>query len=269
MKPLSLRALWIVLAVAGLSCRSISAAPSVEPKSPVDSVRQAVTEWSKLRAETVRLETNWESERQLLNSTLKAERERAQALVTQKTSLEAKNAGERDSLAAIGAQNAAAEAAINSASEHLSKIVAELLALRPKLPPRLSQALELPYRSLANPALSPGERMQFVTTILNRCAQFNKVITYGDEPLTLPGDTDRRMLEVIYWGASHAYALDRVGGKAFLGAPGAQGWNWEPARGAEKSVAQLIAIYRDKSDPQFIEAPAQISKALANESSNR
>jgi hypothetical protein len=254
----------IGLAVAALFCGRAMAAPAAEAASPVDSVRQSVTEWAKIRTETVRLETNWESERELLNSTLKAQRERAQTLVTQKKTLESKTAGERDSLATIAAQNTTAEAALNAATDRLRKIGTELLALRPWLPPRLSQALELPYRSLANPALTPGERMQFVTTILNRCAQFNKAITYGDELLTLPGETGHRMLEVIYWGASHAYALDRSGGKGYFGSPGAQGWTWEPAPGAEKSFSQLIAIYRDKADPQFVEVPAHVSDVLPN-----
>lgn len=254
----------IGLLVATLFCGRAIAAASAEAVLPVDSVRQAVTEWAKIRAETVRLETNWDSERELLNSTVKAQREQAQALASQKKNLEAKTAGERDSLATLTAQNAAAEAALKDATNRLREIGAEVVALRPRLPPRLSEALELPYRSLANPALTPGERMQFVTTILNRCAQFNQTITFGDEPLTLPGETDRRMLEVIYWGASHAYALDRADGKAYFGSPGAKGWTWELAPGAEKSVAQLISIYRDQSDPQFVEVPAQISAAIQN-----
>lgn len=254
----------IGLVVAALFCgRAIAAAPA-EAVLPVDSVRQAVTEWAKIRAETVRLETNWDSERELLTSTLKAQRERAQALASQKKNLEATTSGERDALATLAAQNATAEAALNNATNRLRDLGAQVVALRPWLPPRLSQALELPYRSLANPALTAGERMQFVTTILNRCAQFNQTITFGDEPLTLPGETDRRMLEVIYWGASHAYALDRAGGKAYFGSPGAKGWTWELAPGAEKSVAQLIAIYRDQSDPEFVEVPAQISDSLPN-----
>lgn len=261
--------LWLVgwvslgLAIAVLLGGRAAAAPA-EPVLPVDAVRQVVTEWAKIRAETVRLETNWESERELLTSTLKAQHERAETLANQKKTLESKTAGERDALASLATQNAAAEAALNTATERLRQIGAQLVTLRPWLPPRLSQALELPYRSLANPALTPGERMQFVTTILNRCAQFNKAITYGDEPLTLPGDTDRRMVEVIYWGASHAYAFDRAGGKAYFGSPGAQGWSWEPSPGSEKSVALLIAIYRDKADPQFVEVPAHVSDALPN-----
>ncbi len=256
--------LGLTFTALALCCGRAVAATPAEPTAPVDSVRQAVTEWAKIRSETVRLETNWETEREILNSTLKAQRERAQTLATEKKTLEAKTVLERDSLTTLAAQNATAETALKAATDRLGKVGAELIALRPWLPPRLSQALELPYRSLANPALTPGERMQFVSTILNRCAQFNKAITYGDELLTLPGETGRRMLEVIYWGASHAYALDRAGGKSYFGSPGAQGWTWEPAPGADKSTAQLIAIYRDKADPQFIEVPAHISDVQPN-----
>ena len=207
----------------------------------------------------MRLESTWESERELLNSTLKAQRERLQGLTSQKKDLEAKTANERDSLASLGAQNTTGETALNAATDRLRQIGAELITLRPWLPPRLSEALELPYRSLASATLTPGERMQYVTTILNRCAQFNKAITYGDEPITVPGENGRRMLEVIYWGASHAYALDRAGGKAYFGSPGTEGWNWAAAPDAEKSVGKLIAIYRDKADPEFVEVPARVS----------
>lgn len=252
----------LALAIATLGCGTLVAAPAAATTTPVDSVRQSVTEWAKIRTETVRLETNWESERELLNSTLKAQRERVQELANQKKVLESKGTEDRNALAALTAQNAAGEAALNLATDRLRKITAELIKLRPWLPPRLSVALELPYRSLANPALTPGEHMQFVTSILNRCAQFNKTITYGDEPISLPGESDRLMLEVIYWGASHAYALDRAGGKAYFGSPGAQGWSWEPSPNGTQAFAQLMAIYRDKADPEFVEVPAHVSDAL-------
>ena len=258
-----------LLIAAAISVQSDAAAPAAPavpaaPALPVDAVRQVVTEWAKIRAETVKLEGTWETERELLTSTLKAERERAQALVTEKKNLEAKSAGERETLAGLTTQNATADAALKTASDRLQAIGAQLLALRASLPPRLSQALELPYRSLANPALTPSERMQLVTTVLNRCAFFNKAITYGDEAMTLPGESVSRMLEVIYWGASHGYAFDRAASKAYFGSPGTTGWTWAPAPGAEKSVAQLIAIYRDKADPQFVEIPAHVNKSLPN-----
>ncbi|HWA84699.1 MAG TPA: DUF3450 family protein [Opitutus sp.] len=252
------------LILAGLPWLMAGSLAAAEGSGSVASVEKTVGEWAKVRAETVRLETDWEAEHELLQSTLKALQERAKALADDKKSLSAKTAGERESLATLAAENAASEAALGAAAARLAKVSAQLVELRHSLPPRLSQALELPYRSLADPKLSPGERMQFVTTILNRCAQFNSTITYGEEPLTIPGVDGTRLLEVIYWGASHAYALDRAGGKAYLGSPEAQGWGWEATPDAAKSVAELIDIYRDKSDPRFVEVPAHFANALAN-----
>jgi len=236
-----------------------------EPSAPVvSSVQKAVSDWARVREETVRLESTWETERQILESTVKAMQDRASALANEKKTLEAKTSGERDALAKLASENSSAQAAMDAASTRLKTVSEQLIELRPSLPPRLSRALELPYRSLASATLTPGERMQYVTTVLNRCAQFNHAITYDEEPLTLPGDNQERLLEVIYWGTSHGYALDRTEGKAYYGSPGARGWAWEPAPEAGKAVAELIAIYREKSDPQFIEVPARFSHALSN-----
>lgn len=254
--------LWLF--VAGLPWVTAGSLAAAETTGSVAAVEKTVAEWAKVRAETVKLESDWEGEHELLQSTMKAMQERAKALADDKQTLSAKTAGERESLGKLAAENAANQAAFDAAAARLLQVSNQLAALRASLPPRLSQALELPYRSLANPKLTPGERMQFVTTILNRCAQFNSTITYGEEPLTLAGEDGTRLLEVIYWGASHAYALDRAGGKAYLGAPGPQGWAWEPEPAAAKAVTELIDIYRDKSDPRFVEVPAHYTDASAH-----
>lgn len=254
-----------LLALAALGLALFSPLTGAEPPAPgVASVQKAVSDWARIREETVRLESTWETERQLLESTLKTMQERATVLANEKKTLEAKTAGDRDALAKLASENSAAQAAIDATAARLKTVSQQLIELRPSLPPRLSRALELPYRSLASPTLSPGERMQHVTTVLNRCAQFNNTITYDEEPLTLSGDNQERLLEVIYWGTSHGYALDRTEGKAYFGAPSPRGWTWEPAPEAAKPVAELIAIYREKSDPRFIEVPARLSHALPN-----
>ncbi len=227
-------------------------------------MRQVVTEWSKVRGETVRLEEDWRVERELLQSTRRALQEQVTRLENEKRALEASTATERDSLAELAAGNAAAQASLKSAGQRLEAMAAQLIALRPWLPPRLSQALELPYRSLADPALSPTERMQLVTTLLNRCTLFDRSITYGEEVIAVPGETENRMLEVIYWGVSHGYALDRTAGKAYFGSPGAKGWAWEPIPAMAAQIGRLITIYRDKGDPVAVEVPARITDPLPN-----
>jgi hypothetical protein len=101
--------------------------------------------------------------------------------------------------------------------------------------------------------------MQHTMTIINRCMQFNRAITASDEVLMLEGEATPKSLEVIYWGLSHGYALDRAADKAWFGTPGPQGWQWEARPGAAKGVARLIAIATDKADPDFIVVPARLS----------
>ena len=140
---------------------------------------------------------------------------------------------------------------------------AQLIQLRPFLPPRLADALEMSFRSLADPEVSVGERMQFAMTVLNRCAQFNRDINHGTEVLRIDGEPSAKSLEVIYWGLSHGYALDPAAGKAWLGAPGVDGWKWESRPDAVASVAGLIAIHTDKADPSFVSVPAQVKQSFA------
>ena len=148
------------------------------------------------------------------------------------------------------------------------ELVAKVVEMRPSLPPRLSEALELPYRSLANAGLAPGERMQLAMTVLNRCALFNRTVTCGDEVLTISGEQGAKSLEVIYWGLSHAYALDRAAGKAWYGAPGARGWQWDPSPAAVRPVVNLMAVYNDKADPDFVAVPAVLGQAVAENLKN-
>jgi hypothetical protein len=101
--------------------------------------------------------------------------------------------------------------------------------------------------------------MQAVFTVLNRCLLFNRIVTSGEEVLNPEGEPAPRMLEVLYWGLSRGYALDRAAGKAWLGSPGPSGWKWEAHFESAPQVAALIAIYDDKAEPDFVLLPAAIA----------
>lgn len=231
--------------------------------SDIESVQKSAIEWARVRAETTRLKSDWQWQRQLMVSTNAALADRVRKLETQRDDLKAKTSGDRTDLDEMAQKNSAAAQSIAQAEAHLKTVTAKLVEMRPMLPPRLSQAVELPYRSLANPALSPGERMLYVTTILNRCEQFNKAISYGDEAVTLPGEADRKLLNVIYWGLGAGYALDLVTGKAYVGRPGTTAWTWQENDGAAKALTTVIAINQEKADPNFVELPVQLARPAA------
>jgi hypothetical protein len=104
--------------------------------------------------------------------------------------------------------------------------------------------------------------MQIIMTVLNRCAQFNRIVTCGQEVLTIEGEPGPKSLEVIYWGLSRGYAFDPAAGKVWLGAPGPKGWQWEAHPEASRKVAQLIAVYNDKAEPDFVAVPAKLGRVV-------
>lgn len=237
---------------------TLGAAPDIDPLVPGE---RAASEWIKTRLETTRIEGEWTADRPLLESTIGGLKERVQTLEEKRDFLKAKTTKDRDEIGAMEAKNKEAADDLAAVETRLQALVGQLTALRPSLPPRLSEALDLSYRSLGNAASqSTGERVQLAMTILNRCSLFNRTVTCGEEVLTIDGETGEKSLNVIYWGLSHAYAVDNASGKAWYGSPGPHGWQWEPSPDSARSVARLIAIYNDKADPEFVSVPATIAE---------
>jgi len=239
-------------------------APLHADPDPLEPAEKSAGEWIKIRLETARIEGEWASEKPLLESTVDGLKERAETLEEKRDHVTAKTARDREEIEAMQAKNKAAGDDLAAAEARLQALGEKLIEIRPELPPRLSEALELSYRSLAEPGISSGERMQLTTTMLNRCEQFNRTVTCGEEVLSIDGEQDAKSLEVIYWGLSRGYALDRQAGKAWYGSPGPKGWHWEPLAEGVKPVSDLIAIYNDKADPAFVTVQATLTHSAAN-----
>jgi hypothetical protein len=244
---------------AGCALALLASTSSSQAAETLDSVQKAAIKVTEIRTETARLETEWNWQKDLMGSTIEALSKRAETLEAERDLLNASTAASRNETAEIQISYDAAADRFAAVEEFLGNLTARLVALRPWLPPRLSEALDLPYISLQDSSMTAGERMQFAATIVNRCAQFNKTITYGEEPLAIEGLGESRLVEVLYWGLSHAYALDRAGNRGYLGTPGNSGWTWAEKPGLGSSVASLIAVYRDEGQPNFVEVPAHIT----------
>jgi hypothetical protein len=230
--------------------------------SPLDDVQKTVTEWVRVRAETARIEDDWTWQQMLMQSTLEALQERTRQLEAQRTELEARTAEERRDTADLMARRQAQKDAQAEAANHLRLLGERLARMRPWLPPRLSDALELPYRSLAKTDADAGERMRYAMLILSRCAQFNRTVSVDEEMITA-ANGERRLMEVVYWGLSHGYALDRSSNEAYLGAPTESAWAWTTLPDMAPQVAKLINASLDKAEPAFVILPAQASHPAA------
>ena len=173
------------------------------PTDPVDTLAQLSLEWVKTRAEAARAENAWASQRELLESTVNALDSRAQEMEAKSDLLKAKTAKERSELDSLEVENQRLTEQFNRLETHLKTINEHLVHLRPQLPPRLSQALDLPFLSLAEPDLAAGDRMAHTITVISRCTEFNRVVTFGEEVLAVPDEAKPKLLQTFYWGLSH------------------------------------------------------------------
>lgn len=247
---------WI--SAAALCALALSAVAA----EPLEEVNHLARDWVRFRTETARLESSWLAERALMESTIAALQERATALEEKRDLTKAQTAREREEIEAFAAKNRTAASDLATTDTRLRALAARLTALRPHLPPRLSDALALSYRSLANPELPTSERMQLAINVLNRCAQFNRLVSAGEEVVAIEGEPTPKSLEVIYWGLSHGYAIDRRAHKAWLGRPNDAGWCWTSQDNAFDAVVRLLAISHDQADPELVAVPAQVSRSF-------
>ncbi len=226
---------------------------------PLKTAEQAAGKWVDLRTEASRLENDWNTQKPLLNSLIQALTDRAQTLETKRDYLAAKSAKDTEELGAIEAANRAGIAATDATATRVKAVADQLIQLRAALPPRLATALEMSYRTLAKPDASVNERTQIALTVLSRCVQFNRDVSYGQESLTLPGESGERVVEVLYWGLSQGYALDRSANRAWVGRPEGGSWTWKPQPEAAPAIARLMAVQQDKANPTFVAIPAQVA----------
>ena len=242
----------------GLALGVALALPQFLRAETLEEVQKLASEWARLRTESSRIETDWSLEKGLLKSSITALESRIAALEENRAALAAANSKDLAEHAEAVARNAELSAGLKADEASLVEVSQRLVALRASLPPRLSSALELPYRSLSKPGLPVGERMQYVMTIIGRTLSFNRMVTYAEEAVALDGGGEERMLRVLYWGLAQAYALDTSTRRAFLGRPVNGAWRWEPIPEAVPQVERLLAIHGEKADPEFVRVPARL-----------
>ncbi len=242
---------WVGLATSWLLSTSFA-------DTPLNDVQKAASEWARLRSETSRLEKEWDSEKELLDASISGLGVQATQLAAEHDTLAARTATARDEIQALTDANLATAERITHAGERITELAAKLIALRPALPPRLSTALDLPYRSIGTPEIAPAELMRHSMAILNRCNQFNQSFVLSEEILPVTPGGEPRLLEVIYWGLAQGCALDRSAGEAFVGRAVNGTWTWQPQPDLVGRIADLIDIHRDETSPVFVTIPAQV-----------
>lgn len=225
---------------------------------PFEQLQQSAREWARIKDALSQLESNWQWEQEWIKASLAATQAEETRLLATKRRLEtaaAENLSQRDRTESLAE---AVDTELSELTERLNRLALTLTQLRPYLPPRLAASLELPYRTLDERDRPANERLIAATNIINRALNFNRSITLSEEPISSVEQPRQTLFEVLYWGLSHAYALDRSTGKAYFGHPHAQGWTWSEQPQIAAALRKAIAMQKGELDPAFVNLPARV-----------
>ncbi len=225
----------------------------------LDKLERLASEWIKVRSEISRLEEEWSLQRSLLESMIKLQDQRVEPLEMRREELKQRIEKARLDTESQSSKNADLHGQLKEFETSVINLDKKLIELRPKLPPRLSVALDLAYRSIGSEATPPSERMQLTMTILNRCLQFNRCVTCGDEVVAIPGEKEK-LMKTVYLGLTVGYAWDCLSGKTWLGHATAAGWKWEFCAEAAQALPAFVAAHDDKAEPGFVGLPAETAR---------
>jgi len=225
----------------------------------LEAIQASALKWIDIRLETAQLQSDWSWQKDLLESTVDAIEFKVERLEAEEALLAAQTESDQVKLDESRQEVALLQSQLTEHGEHNQMLIGSLQALRPSLPPRLSDSLDLAFKSLSKTDLPSGERLQLIGTILNRCLQFNNTITYSEEIVPINGQATRKVMSVLYWGLGQAYALDRVKGEAYVGRPGTDSWEWTLAEKAGPEIQQLIDMFQERIDPVLVKTPIHIN----------
>ena len=108
----------------------------------------------------------------------------------------------------------------------------------------------------ANTRVSVAERFQNVLGILNEVTKSNNEITANYEIHTL-ADGKPAEVQAIYVGLAQGYYVS-ARGEAGIGRPGAEGWNWQPAKDIGRDVMLALEVLQGKQTPAFVPLPVKL-----------
>ncbi len=222
------------------------------------TLQESSIEWAKLRSEAARLESDWAWQKRLMESTKVALESQIELIENDVSLLETQMNIDVEAVGRLSKQSDVLSEYLDTMSTSQSKLKSELLRMRDQLPPRLNDSLELAYLSIVDDRLTDGECMQFIITIVNRCFQFNKSISYFEEVMSFDGADGESVVDVLYWGISHAYALDRKSGISYMGRSDGRKWIWEEQPGLSGEIRDLIDVFSGAVDPHYVSVPVRL-----------
>jgi hypothetical protein len=233
---------------------------AAEPAS-ISETRGTLEKWVETRQILSRTKTEWQSDKETLEQTIKLFEREMKSVDDQMSKLSTNNVQvETERNQAEELQNSSRESLVE-AGKFAGVFESQIAALVPRLPTPLQEILKpLLSRIPADPAntrMTAAERIQVIVGILNELDKFNNGVAIFSERRKNPAG-EEMSVETVYVGLGAAYFVNDADNFAGLGTPGPKGWEWTVKPELASPVREIIRIYRNERPARFVALPATI-----------
>ena len=230
--------------------------------NPVDETRTTLAKWVETRQMIARLKSDWEQDRETLNSTIalfESQKERLDASL-------AKIGTDSEQVRKETTENQALlkqyETALEKVEEQIVGYEKRLKAAVPNFPPPLmareqvSKVLSLVPENSDDTEVQLISRVQNLILILKAVQEFNGDLHLENE-MRKRGDKEVQV-RTLYLGLGQAWFVDANGTFAGTGGPTAEGWAWKEDPSIAPQVLQAIGIYEKSHPAVYVALPAEV-----------
>lgn len=248
--------------LAALVVGSLFVKPGTAQTDAATERAQALERWMEARLLLSKEREEWRVQRTILQDRIEL-LEREIAGIREKAEAAAAEMAKTDEqMQELTARRDGLKGAITNLAPALAAAESRVRALLACVPPAVAERLDpLSRRIPANPDTAKagvGERFQNVVGILNELNKAAREILVVGEVRELP-DGERAEVTTMYLGFAQALYSNEKGGLGGIGAPGPNGWTWEPHDARAADFAAIIGIYRNEKPAAYVSIPARLA----------
>ncbi len=223
----------------------------------LDTLKDVTENWIQTRTRISEEESRWESQKELLKSSIETLISTRDNLEDNVKILETQSKKQQDSIAEANAKVAAFEETNQTILDQVAKYEKRILNLFRRLPEPLKDKLAPLIRKIPSNIEStepPQNRLQNVVAIATIIDEFNNdlTLTHTIKPLD---NGEVIEVRVLYWGLAGAYAANAEGNKAWILKPQEGEWEWTAETENAAAIKQLFDVYDKSIDPTLVRIP--------------
>lgn len=245
--------------ITALSCL-IFAGSALQAQTAVEKARDTLSELVKTKKDIVESKANWDTEKEILQATIRSLEDELEMLETRIEESEKQKAESDGARIRLSETREGLKAQLDEFTSIVAGYEKRLLAILPYLPePLLDEVGKLTDKLPRDgkSGLDAPRRALIVLGIMQGIDKFQTSVTTHKMLLEIDGAPAKEFL-VLFYGLGTAFFVDEEIQIAGSGMPSAQGWVWTTSNALAPRIFDAVEIAERKKLAEFIPLPVSV-----------